>query len=296
MRLMVEGTSKGRAIDNLYPLPKERALLVDERKVGLVIADLHLGIEAELAKGGVHVRSRTHERMNHILDLVAENDADFVILLGDIKHNIPGASEQEFEELPEFLDELLDAAGEVHILKGNHDGGIESIVPEGVHVHEPEGFAWDGLGLFHGHSWPSEKVMRSNVVLMAHIHPTVKFFDGVFSLVSEACWLRGKWTKAALEKYKKPNLDADVIVMPAYNELTGGGAVNEPHRRMIGPVISNGVFDLDRARVHLLDGTYLGDVRSLTRLLEEAYGEEDHGRYRKRRSFGRPDLRFSEEE
>jgi len=268
----VEKRKKSRKIDTLYPIPQERVLLYNERKKGLIIADLHLGIEAEFAKGGVHVRSRTNELLNHILSLVKEHKAEYVIFLGDIKHNIPGTSMQEYMEIPSFFDELLEKTKEVHIVKGNHDGGIERIVPDGVCVHGSDGFVWEGLGLFHGHTWPNEDVMRSKLVLMAHIHPIVKFSDGRYSIVSEPCWLTGKWTTFAKKKNENLDIDgefADVIVMPAYNEYLSGSAVNEPGRQLIGPVMKNKVFDLDNALVYLLDGTYLGDVCSLTKMLEE---------------------------
>ncbi|MEM2899372.1 MAG: hypothetical protein QXT63_01130, partial [Thermoplasmata archaeon] len=172
---------------------------------------------------------------------------------------------------------------EVHIVKGNHDGGIEHIVPKGVKVHGSEGFVWEGLGLFHGHTWPSENVMRAKVVLMAHIHPKVKLYEGRFSFVTEPCWLRGKWRGLAKglaksmgnelgnglvkglgkKRYENVDLDADVIVMPAYNEYLGGSAVNDTCNKLIGPVLANGLFDLENASVYLLDGTYLGEVGSL---------------------------------
>jgi metallophosphoesterase superfamily enzyme len=91
--------------------------------------------------------------MARIRDYVEKVKPDRIVLLGDIKHNIPRTSWQERQEVPCFLKELASFA-RVEIVPGNHDGDIESLIPENVTVHSMRGFLFDGTGYFHGHTWP----------------------------------------------------------------------------------------------------------------------------------------------
>jgi hypothetical protein len=53
----------------------------------------------------------------------------------------------------------------------------------------------------------------------------------------------------------------EMIVMPAFNELLGGAALEEGEPR--GPAIRALMERDDRAEVYTLDGYYLGTLRSL---------------------------------
>ena len=53
------------------------------------------------------------------------------------------------------------------------------------------------------------------------------------------------------------------ILVPSFNELCGGAAVNDIRLKMLGPLVGEDVADLARADVHMLDGTYLGHLEDL---------------------------------
>jgi hypothetical protein len=74
-------------------------------------------------------------------------------------------------------------------------------------------------------------------------------------------WLAGSFTKKILEKYPKTNKDAKVVVMPAFSEFITGSAVNEGE--LLGPLLSDEMFKRERAQCYLLDGTPIGEIRSL---------------------------------
>ncbi|MFC6730547.1 metallophosphoesterase, partial [Natronoarchaeum mannanilyticum] len=116
------------------PIPDEPAAtadLGDER--GLVIADVHAGVEAAFrSERGINLESRAEERRERALDLVDRTGADRLVVLGDFMHSIggPGGAERgEIEVLVESLPEHVS----VTLVKGNHDGDIESWI-EGVDV------------------------------------------------------------------------------------------------------------------------------------------------------------------
>ena len=62
----------------------------------LVVADIHMGIESDLRLHGIHLQSRGAERIARLMNLVHDISPDIILLLGDIKHRVPGTSWQEF--------------------------------------------------------------------------------------------------------------------------------------------------------------------------------------------------------
>ncbi len=221
--------------------------------------DLHIGLEDEMQSKGVIVPSQTM-RMERELVAMAEG-CERLVLLGDIKHQVPGTSEQEHSELPRFFDALRRVFAEIDVVKGNHDVGIEDIAFEGVHIHPPSGFATEEVGFVHGHVWPSSEVMSSKTLVMAHNHPAVLFKDGVGNIMTERCWLRAKFNDKARGRYSE--LPEEVIVMPSMNPTIKGSPVNLEGGRLLGPLFAQGMIDVDEAKVYLLDGINLGTVRSL---------------------------------
>jgi metallophosphoesterase superfamily enzyme len=58
-------------------------------------------------------------------------------------------------------------------------------------------------------------------------------------------------------------MPGEAIVVPAFNDLCGGTPVNDVRTKFLGPLLADEVLRLDRARLHLLDGTDLGALPSL---------------------------------
>ena len=100
------------------------ALIIEGEQRLLVVADLHFGIEADLAAHGLHFRSRSAERIERLLKIIDTADPDMLILLGDVKHSIPSLTRQEFNELPGIL-EAIRSRIPMKVFPGNHDIGIE---------------------------------------------------------------------------------------------------------------------------------------------------------------------------
>ena len=115
----------------LTPWP---ALLVEGGERLLVASDLHLGIEYELAKMGINIPFQTERYLGELLGLVREHRPDRLVLLGDVKHGVPITSFQEKREIPLFFNALLDEVDQVDVARGNHDGNIQDLAPEGVAV------------------------------------------------------------------------------------------------------------------------------------------------------------------
>jgi hypothetical protein len=236
---------------NLYPVHNEPALMFNKT---LIIADLHIGMEHVLRNAGFNIPSQSRKMMEKIIMLCREHNVNRVVIVGDIKHNIPNVSYQEFDEIPKFFEEILKFCN-IDVAPGNHDGGIKKLLPKDVKIHSSKGFIFNNIGFFHGHSWPDENIMKCEYVVMGHNHPVIVFKDRLGYRVSKTCWLRGKMLKNR-DRYKTTN--PEIIIMPSFNKLCGK-PVNE--KKFLGPITK--LLDIENLSIYLLNGTFLGKIRDV---------------------------------
>ena len=142
----------------------EPALLLTNRV--LVITDLHLGIEYDIYKSGITVPSQIEKLEERIDKLIKSTRAKHLVILGDVKHQVPTISWQEYREIPQFLDHFKI---KISVVKGNHDGNIERLAPADVDVYEPSGFKLGKFLLTHGHSWPDKNDLDAEYIVMGHV-------------------------------------------------------------------------------------------------------------------------------
>lgn len=235
----------------------------------LLIADYHAGYEAGLrAEQGVEVPSRAPDRRKRLLRVLDRTKATRLVVLGDLMHSIgePGGAERG--EL-EVLFESLPPEVEVTVIKGNHDGLIETWLADDITVVAGEGIAVGDVGLCHGHTWPAPSVLDCAVVCLGHEHPCVRLEDELGGSRVERAWLRGRLDPAAGRDRSAyddlPWLSDDepppqVVVLPAFNDLVGGTWINVADQSFLAPLLSDGVAD---GEAYLLDGTRLGPYRSV---------------------------------
>jgi putative SbcD/Mre11-related phosphoesterase len=245
---------------NVEPIAGERALMVAAAgKKHLVAGDLHIGMEEELERRGFRIPDQTGRTLARLTRLIDGGKPDRLVLLGDVKHQVPFAEKWEMRKVFCLLD-ALSGMVPVTIVTGNHDGGIAAMAPEGVKI--VGSLVVGDVGMVHGHGWPPEKVMRSCALVVAHAHPCVILRDECGRAITEACWLRASFLKKkAKEHYKAPF--PELIVMPAFGDIRSGYPVNEERGRLLGPIFRNGLVNVPGARVWLPDGTFLGFVRDL---------------------------------
>jgi putative SbcD/Mre11-related phosphoesterase len=226
----------------------------------LVIVDLHIGIEYDIYKSGITIPSQVEKLEKRIDKIIKENKIKHLVIIGDVKHQVPDTSWQEYREIPKFL-KHFDL--KVSVVKGNHDGNIERLAPKNVEIYDSKGFKLDDFILVHGHAWPNEKDLDAKYLIMGHAHPAVEFWTEKFRSM-EPCWLKCKIDKEKIEKkYKKETSLEEAIVVPAFNHLIGGMAFNSEDFEPIGPLLKNDVLKWKEAEVHLLDGTYLGKLKKI---------------------------------
>ena len=241
----------------LYNRP---ALYIPEGKA-VVITDLHIGIEHEIFHSGITIPSQVDRLEKRIDELIKLTKAKQLIILGDVKHQVPTISWQEYREIPKFLEHFQNI--KISIIKGNHDGNIEKLVPKKVKIYEPQGFRIDDCLLVHGQAWPEHDDLDAEYLVMGHVHPSVEFFTENFRS-SEPCWLKCEIdNKKLFEKFKIKTNFKQGIIMPAFNHLIGGMAFNSKDFEPLGPLLTNEVLKWKEAEVYLLDGTFLGNLNKL---------------------------------
>jgi putative SbcD/Mre11-related phosphoesterase len=245
-------------IKNLQPIQHTSALWIENRNI-LVVADLHIGIENELIEQGVHIESQTPVMKQQLYGLCERYHPSQIMILGDVKHTIPSTPFLEKKELYEFI-QGLQSYGEVHIIPGNHDGAIQHYLPPSVHLHSSQGILIENIGFFHGHRWPHPSLLTAEHLIFGHSHPTIMLSDRLGYQSYEPCWIKtGLITQSTKKKYPSFNKDITIVILPAFNTLCGGIAINKDG--LVGPMKS--IVDIKNARVFLLDGSDLGSVQHI---------------------------------
>jgi len=269
----------------LFPYP---AILYDDgQKKTLIITDLHIGYEYNLAKEGIYLPSQTKKILDKLIQILKEVKPNKLILLGDVKQAIPKIGIREWKDVPDFFEKIINLVNNITVILGNHDGDLEPLTPPSVNIVKSSGILIKNnfkIGLFHGHAWPAPEVLSADILVMGHVHPIVKFYDKFGYTIIRQVWMKikcdGRSLAAAYLKHMKiknsedqkktfsKNFNATIkdptlIVIPAFNEALGGISVEQNQKKWIGPILKNCGANSNKIDLHLLDGTYLGAASGL---------------------------------
>jgi putative SbcD/Mre11-related phosphoesterase len=244
----------------------EQALTIGKT---LVVADMHIGIEHKYRKQGISIPSQSERLVRRIGELIERTGAERLVVLGDVKYQVPGTSFQEEREVPAIFRGLLEKV-KMDVAPGNHDGGIEKLLPPGVELHPSGGFMLGKTWLCHGHAWPPEEFLGAEQVVIGHNHAGIELRDKLGYR-----WTLPVWVKAGLDREKLAARYKDagenlpeIVLMPPFNEFSGFIALNkkvEEYDRYFGegpsPIFR--AAKRDEARIYMMDGTFLGELGRL---------------------------------
>jgi len=89
-------------------VPSHPALIVEGKSRFLVVTDLHIGFESNLAANDIFVGKNTtvNETISELESLIDDTNADSLILLGDVKSSIKSISKNEWDEIPLFFNKI----------------------------------------------------------------------------------------------------------------------------------------------------------------------------------------------
>ncbi len=238
------------------------ALLIEKESI-LIIGDLHIGLAYHLQKKGINIPKRLPKIEERIEKLLDKTKAQTLVILGDVKHEIPGINYPELFELPESLEKISEKV-RVHICKGNHDTHLEKILPKKIKLHPAGGFRIGNHFFYHGHEWPSEEFLDCDQLFLSHVHPVFEFKDKFNYRLTKPIWFKIKVKKESFsDRYKlKKSGEIEVILVPTFNKLLGGYPINKD-KKLNSPIFRNNLFDLRESEIYLLDGTFLGTLKDL---------------------------------
>jgi len=250
----------------------------------LIISDLHIGWEASLAEQGIHIPSQTPKIMEKIVKLIEVYKPTSLIFLGDVKHTVTGVEIGEWQDVPDLFEKMSKHVLDIKVVQGNHDGNLEALVPRNIEIINAKGtIVLDEIGIFHGHAWPSFELLECKHLVMGHLHPVVTLRDDFGFRSTRQVWVKTRCDikklassiKYASSKSKKEyllsdekNRTSEFIIIPSFNELLSGQPVNRNERSShkslyFGPVLRSKCVEMNEAEIYLLDGTFLGEIKSL---------------------------------
>jgi hypothetical protein len=238
-----------------YPV----AFITEEKM--LVIADIQIGLEHELYKKGIVIHAQVEKFLETLNHLIKITKAKKLMVLGDLKHKVPGISLREESQLLKFCNALRSKV-KIILVKGNHDTGLVGLLPEDVEVYDSRGVRIGKYGFFHGHAWPDKELIQCDHLFMGHLQPGLEFTDRIGYRTVEQIWIRANLNKKFVAKhYKTENFgELELIIVPAFNRLLGSAPVNRMRRGdMMGP-FATGALDLGKGKAYLLDGTLVGEI------------------------------------
>lgn len=244
-----------------WMIPEKPAILLNEVKHGktLVISDLHLGYVYNQNKKGIIVPV-SKQAEEDLLELVKEYKPRRVIIVGDFKDEIFGSSHPLAGRVWNFLQRILKLT-RLTLIKGNHDGKIEELLPENVEVIASTGMCikekvfGKTIGLWHGHANPALDVISADITISAHAHPAYTFREEIGTKITEKVWVKAKWRQS------ENNRDRIHIILPAFNRYIDGFSVDSKFFNSI--VLMKEGIDFSKAEVFTLDGVLIGTIGHL---------------------------------
>lgn len=259
---MTNSIDKKNIQTNSIIIPDTPAIMFNEKKFNktLIVADLHIGyVYGRNKKGIILPESKRPE--DDIIRLLDEIQPDTLIFLGDFKDEIFGTPHPIAGRIWKFLKLLLEKTNVV-IIKGNHDGKIEEIIPEEITLIQPEGLRLTqketnkSIGLWHGHATPGLDIWTADITISAHAHPAYTFRDEIGSRSTQKVWVKAKWLN--IEEGKPDRMH---IIIPPFNRYIEGYSVDSEYFRTI--VLMRDAIDFDNAEVFTLEGVLIGTLKDL---------------------------------
>ena len=251
----------------LHPVPDAPALLIEptgrREARTLVVADVHLGLGSTSARSLGPPEGAADRLAATLIGLARSHRADAVLVAGDAKHPIVGTPTPLRPVIFDFFSELLREGLTVELVLGNHDIGIVRHLPREVLVHPSTGIVRGEVGIFHGHRWPSNTVLKAPRLVAGHLHPGFRLAPTADNPEGKRrCWVRVERTPLSgkggrRRRHIEPRA-REIVILPAFNPLAGTESLNRERPARGRSFLYRRFLSRGVARAYLLDGTDLG--------------------------------------
>ncbi len=157
-------------------IEEDLPVLYSRRLNSVILSDVHIGYEEEMASKGIFLPRIQKKRFMKIylraLNVFKTNN---LIINGDLKHRFNGLGRQEKEDLTEIFEDLRERGVSVKLIKGNHDNYISLVTEKFDNIELLDELETDSLYIFHGHTEIEPK--ENKVYIIGHEHPRLSIRD-----------------------------------------------------------------------------------------------------------------------
>lgn len=243
-------------------VPSKPALILDGEKKNLIITDLHIGFESNLAANEIFVGKNTtiNETISEIEEIINLTKPDSLILLGDVKSSIKSISKNEWDEVPLFFDKMKSMIDTI-LVPGNHDANIQKLVPDGITLVSSTGLVIENVLLTHGHTMPSKNFSHVEKIIMGHVHPV--FFLEESVLNGQRVWVSIKTEKQRV--FPSESGELELTIVPSFNRYFYA-THKRFYKKSISPIIER-IKEFSSAKIITLDGSFIGNESMINQVL-----------------------------
>lgn len=243
-------------------VPSHPALVLEGKNRTLVVTDLHIGFESNLAANNIFVGKNTtiNETISEIESIIDLQKPDNLVLLGDVKSSIKSIAKTEWDEVPLFFNKMKEKC-DVTLVPGNHDASIQRLVPDGINMISSTGLVLENILLTHGHTMPSENFSHVDKIVMGHVHPV--FFDEESVLNGKRVWVTLKTEKRLV--FPSASGLLEITVLPSFNKYFYA-TYKRQYKKSISPIIEKVKRD-SIAKILTMDGAIIGDESILDHVI-----------------------------
>jgi uncharacterized protein len=229
----------------------------------IVVADLHIGFEEKFKSSGINIESNIEKMASELETLIDQNKAKNLVIAGDVKSGIDRILQSEWENVPRLLGRLARKC-RVTIVPGNHDGGLQNLVPESVEIADINGIVIGDSLVFHGHTRPLPKFKDCARILMGHVHPIYQKRGSPLSGMPVWAFVRLS-KKALFPEIIEDGSMMEVIVIPSFNYdlvISGYAADEIRSERRLSPMVRE-LKSAPEAIITTLNAEVIGDASLL---------------------------------
>jgi putative SbcD/Mre11-related phosphoesterase len=262
---------KENLVEVLY---ESRAIILREKnRKHLIVSDLHIGFEEKFRVAGISIQSRVDKLTNELEQLIERYKVTDLLINGDIKSGTDRITRYEWENVPKFFEKITRIC-HVSVIPGNHDGGLQHLVPSDVALLDSNGIMISNVLVLHGHTKPLAKFQDCKQIIMGHVHPIFQRRGSPLS--GQPVWVFIRTNRKDIFKESFPVENAvesqkglEIILMPSFNlELVVAGfAVDTAKQeRKIAPILRY-LKNVREAMITTIDGDLIGDSSMLDNVL-----------------------------
>ncbi len=188
----------------------------------IVISDLHIGYEEELAKQGIFLsKTQLDELIKKLENLVKIIKTKRLIVNGDLRHGFSKITKMQRKELERFFLNTTSYYKEVILIKGNHDNYVKPIAEDFKISVEDYLFEKEIL-LIHGHKDNEKLAKKSKVIVIGHEHPSILLRDNY-----------GQPNKFLAFIYFPTIFNSVLVMLPPFSKFASGNLIELDKNKLL---------------------------------------------------------------